>query len=256
MVLINAAMQRRYWPHRSPLGQTIVLNNGVVAGNVWTLVAPGNHNRFQIIGVVGDTPNQGLDEETAPGVYLPYTSTPFDWFNLMIRTRGNSSGLLQRIKEQVHEIDSSQAVGDVTTAAELLESDSLGRERFVAALFTAFAVLGLSFAASGLYSILSYAVAQRASEFGVRVALGAKRRHIVGLVTRASFFAVLAGTAAGLAADVSCSRLFAQWTYGNVRDPFMLASIILTLFAVAALAAMIPAWIAASIDPMQALRSE
>jgi predicted permease len=254
--LINQAMQKRWWPNANPIGETVVLNNGAVIGNAWTLIAPGNDNRFQIIGMVGDSPNQGLDEETSLAVWLPYTMNPYDWFNLTIRTRGDAPGLLHRIKEQVHAIDADQAVGDMTYATDLLESDSLGRERFVSYLFTAFAALGLAFAASGLYSILSYLVTQRSKELGLRIALGAKRRQIVGLVTKSSFMAVLAGSAIGLAADFACGRLFAQWTHGDARDPLMLGFALAVLLAVSFAASLIPAWLAASTDPMQALRSE
>ena len=193
LALINQAMQRRYWPHADPIGQTIVLNHGVAAGNVWTLVAPGNDQHFQIIGVVGDAPNQSLQEQVAPAVYVPYTGIIYDWFNLVLRTRGGpTAGLLHRIKERVHEIDAGQAVGDIVTAEDLLDED-LGRDRFIASLFTAFAFLALTFAVSGLYCIQSFLVTQRTRELGVRIALGARREHIVGLVTRASLLAVLAG---------------------------------------------------------------
>jgi putative ABC transport system permease protein len=254
--LINRAMQKRWWPNASPVGQTVVLNNGAVIGNVWTLVAPGNDNRFQIIGVVGDSPNKGLDEEVSPAIYLPYTMNPYDWLNLMIRTRGDAPGLLRRIKEQVYAIDADQAVGDVTYATDLLESDSLGRERFVSYLFTAFAVLGLAFAASGLNSVLSYLVAQRTRELGLRIALGAQRWQIAGLVTRPSLLAVACGAAIGLAADFACSRIFAQWTHGDARDPLVLVLVLAILLTVACAASTIPAWIAASIAPSRALRME
>jgi ABC-type antimicrobial peptide transport system permease subunit len=180
----------------------------------------------------------------------------FDSFSLVIRTNSDSSGLLHAIKEQVHAIDATQAVGAMTSASDLLERDSLGRERFVGCLFTAFALLGLAFAASGLYSILSYLVSQRTREFGVRMALGAKRRHIFRLVTLPAFVAVLVGSAFGLAISCACSHLFAQWTSGDARDPVMLSFVLLLMFAIAFTASLIPAWLATSIDPMHALRTE
>ncbi len=256
LALINQAMQRRYWPHGDPIGQTIVLNHGVAAGNVWTLVAPGNDQHFLIIGVVGDAPNQSLQEQVAPAVYVPYTGIIYDWFNLVLRTRGGATaGLLHRIKERVHAIDAGQAVGDIVTAEDLLDED-LGRDRFVASLFTAFALLALTFAVSGLYCIQSFLVTQRTRELGVRIALGARREHIIGLVTRASFLAVLAGAVIGLALDVALSRIFSHWTSGNSRDPEMLAVMVTLLLTAAALASIVPARLAASIEPMEALRAE
>jgi putative ABC transport system permease protein len=256
LALINQAMRQRYWPHADPIGQTIVLNHGVAAGNVWTLVAPGNDQHFQIIAVVGDAPNQSLQEQVSPAVYVPYTGIIYDWFNLVLRTRGGATAeLLHRIKEQVHAIDAGQAVGDIVTAEELLEED-MGRDRFVASLFTAFAFLALTFAVSGLYCIQSFLVTQRTRELGVRIALGARREHIVGLVTKASLLAVLMGTGIGLALDVALSKIFSHWTSGNSRDPEMLALVVALLLIAAALASIVPARLAASIEPMEALRAE
>jgi predicted permease len=256
LALINEAMRRRYWPHDDPLGQTLVLNNGVANGNVWKLVAPGNDQHFLIIGVVGDAPNRGLGEEVSPGVYVPFTMTPFDGFNVVVRTRGNTSGLLHAIKEHVHSVDPGQAVGDLRTATDLLEGDSLGRERFVARLFSGFAFLGLAFAVSGLYSIQSYLVAQRTRELGLRIALGAQRSHIIDEVTRASALSVLGGTGIGIVLNLALSQVFSHWTNGNARDPEMLVAIVGLLLFAAALASVGPALVATSIAPTDALRAE
>jgi len=256
LALINEAMRRRYWPHDDPLGQTLVLNNGVANGNVWKLVAPGNDQHFLIIGVVGDAPNRGLGEEVSPGVYVPFTMTPFDGFNVVVRTRGNTSGLLHAIKEHVHSVDPGQAVGDLRTATDLLEGDSLGRERFVARLFSGFAFLGLAFAVSGLYSIQSYLVAQRTRELGLRIALGAQRSHIIDEVTRASALSVLGGTGIGIVLNLALSQVFSHWTNGNARDPEMLVAIVGLLLFAAAFASVGPALVATSIAPTDALRAE
>jgi predicted permease len=256
LALINEAMRRRYWPDANPIGQTIVLNNGVANGNVWRLVAPGDNQRFLVIGVVGDVPNKGLGEEVFPGVYVPFTMMPFDGFNVVVRTRGDPLSLQHAIKEHVHSVDPGQAVGDLTTATDLLEGDSLGRERFVARLFSGFAFLGLAFAISGLYSIQSYLVAQRKRELGLRMALGAQRTHILGEVTRRSALSVLAGTAIGIVVNLALSQIFAHWTNGNVRDPEMLIAIVVLLLAAAALASLGPALTATSIAPTDALRAE
>jgi ABC-type antimicrobial peptide transport system permease subunit len=174
----------------------------------------------------------------------------------MIRKRGENAALLHTIKQQVGAIHAGQAVGGVVTADELLERDSLGRERFVASLYGAFAFLALAFAVSGLYCIESYLVAQRTREFGVRIALGASGRHIVGLVTTPSFVAVLAGTVIGLGLNFGLSRVFAEWTRGNSRDPWMLAVLVGVVMVTAVLASIVPARLAVGIEPMEALRAE
>jgi predicted permease len=254
--LINAAMRRRYWPATSPLGATLVLNNGVANATEWKLVAPGNNQRFQVIGVVGNVPNRGLDEEPAPAVYVPYSMTPYDGFTIAFRARGNPAGLLHAIRECVHGVESDQAVGELLTASDLLDGDSLGRERFVAGLFTAFAFLALAFAGSGIYSIQSYLVAQRARELGVRIALGARRLNIVEEVTRLSAVSVLIGSAIGVIASLALSRLFTHWANANASDPAMLAIVVGVLMLATAAASLGPALAAASIDPIRALRSE
>jgi ABC-type antimicrobial peptide transport system permease subunit len=256
LAVINESMRRRYWAHANPIGQTIVLNNGIANGNVWRLVAPGDDQHFQIIGVVEDVPNKGLGESTYPAVFIPYSMTPFDGFNVVFRTRDHPGDIGNGIRRDVHTIDADQAVGNLVTANQLLEGDNIGRERFAALLFTAFALLGLVFAISGLYSVQSYFVALRTQEFGVRIALGAGRAHIIQNVTRGCAVAVLSGSCLGVVASLAMSRLFASWTNGNARDPATLAMTLGILFFAAAVASVGPALRAASIDPARALRSE
>lgn len=256
LALINDAMRRRYWPNADPIGATLVLNNGVANGTVWRLVAPGNDEHFQIIGVVGNAPNRGLDEEVVPAVYVPFSISPYDGFSVTFRSRGNPAGLLHAIKEHVRGVEADQAVGDFVTAADLLEGDSVGRERFIASVFAAFAFLALAFAVSGLYCIQSYLVAKRKPELGVRIALGARRGHIIGEVTRPCMLSVLIGTGIGMAASFAGGRLLTHWNSGDARDPAMLAIVIAVLFVAAVVASVGPAWAATCIDPVRALRSE
>jgi predicted permease len=256
LAIINDSMRRRYWPHTDAIGQTLVLNHGVANGNVWRLVAPGDDQHFQIIGVVADTPNRGLDETAYPAVYIPYSMMPFDGFDVAIRTRSNPAGLLHAIQLDVHRIEAGQAVGDLVTANDLLNGDILGRERFAARLFTAFALLGLGFAICGLYSVQSYLVAQRKRELGVRIALGARRKHIISAVTRFSVIAASIGSGMGIAASIALSRIFAHWTNGNVRDPWVLLAVVGVLLGAAVVASVAPALAATSIDPVHALRAE
>lgn len=254
--LINEAMRHRYWPNSNPIGQALVLNNGVANGNAWRFVAPGDDQHFQVIGVVGDTPNKGLGESVYPAVYVPYSMMPFDGFDVTMRTRSDPAGLLRAIKEDVNSIEADQAVGELVTAKDLLDGDSLGRERFAARLFTAFALLGFVFAVGGIYSVQSYLVAQRTRELSVRIALGARRKHIVKEVTRASFIAVSLGNGIGIGANIALGQIFAHWTNGNVRDPWTLLAVIGILFSGAIAASVIPALAATSVDPANALRAE
>src|SRR5579859_378387 len=254
LALINESMRRRYWPQTNPIGQTIILNDGVANGNAWRLVAPGDDQHFQIIGVVGDTPNKGLDEMVSPAAYIPYSMSPFDGFDMVFRTRGDPVRLARAINEDVHRVDPGLPVGDLVPASELLEEDSLGRERFAADLFVGFAILALVFAITGLYSIQSYLVAQRRRELGVRIALGARRSHIVEEVTGSCVAPMLMGTAIGILTSLGLGRIFTSWTHGDLRDPDTLAISVAVLFLAALFASVGPALAATSIQPMQALR--
>jgi len=256
LALINQTMRRRYWPNTNPIGQTIILNHGVANGDVWKLIAPGDNQHFQVIGVLGDVPNRGLDEAVYPGVYIPYSMTPYDGFDIAFRARSDPAGLLHAVEEHVHSVDANQAVGSFVSAGDLLEGDSLGREQFAATLFGGFAFLALAFAVSGLYSVQAYLVTQRTREFGVRIALGAKRIHIAYLVTRGCALAVFSGTVVGLFLVVALNRVFVEWTSGDTRDPIMLSAVVLLLLFAAGAASALPARTAASIPPMVALRSE
>ena len=256
LALINETTRREYWTNGNPVGETIVLNQGVVHGDVWKLVAPGDDQHFQIIGVVGDVPNRGLDEAIYPGVYLPYSMTPYDGFNVSFRAHGDPAALLHAIKEHVRSVDANQAVGELVSARDELEGDSLPRERFAAGLFSAFAFLALVFAVSGLYSVEAFLVAQRTREFGVRIAMGARRAQLVYLVTRECMIAVLGGAAAGVVLVVALNREFMQWTSSDARDPGMVAGVVLVLLGAASAASALPARAAARIEPMEALRVE
>lgn len=254
LALINEAMRRQYWRNANPVGETVVLNHGVVHGDVWKLVAPGDDQHFLIIGVVGDVPNRGLDEAVYPGVYLPYSMTPYDGFNVAFRAHGDPAALLHAIKEHVRGVDANQAVGELALARDELEGDSLPRERFAAWLFSAFALLALVFAVSGLYSVQAFLVAQRTREFGVRIALGARRAQLVYLVTRECVMAVLAGAAAGVVLVIALNREFLEWTSSDARDPWMVAGVVVVLLGAAIAASALPARTAARIEPMEALR--
>lgn len=254
--LINQTMRRRFWPNTNPIGQTIVLNHGIANGDEWKLIAPGNNQHFQVIGVVGDVPNQGLDEAIYPAAYIPFSMAPYDGFDVAFRARGDPARMLHSIKEDVNSVDVNQAVGILVSAIDLLKGESLGRERFAASLFGAFALLALAFAVCGLYSVQSYLVSQRTREFGVRIALGAKRMDIALLVTRGCALAVLSGTLVGLSLVVALNRVFLQWTTGSTRDPRMFFAIVLLLLLAASGASAFPTRKAVSIAPMEALRSE
>jgi ABC-type antimicrobial peptide transport system permease subunit len=208
------------------------------------------------VGIVGDTPNNGLREPVSPAVYVPYTLVVDDGIDLVIRTSGNPLNYVSAIREEIHTLDGDQPVGEVTTAQQRLDSEGFSRERFIASVFLGFAFLGLTLGALGLYSVVSYVVSQRAHEFGIRMALGASRVQVIRIVVKSSALAIGIGGCVGLGASLALNSVIAHWTAGDVRDPMMLGCITVIFLSVLIVASLIPARRAASIDPMQALRTD
>ncbi len=253
--VINLAMAKQYWPNRDAIGKMIHLD-ALGARTTWTLAAPGNDGWVQVVGVVGDTPNNGLRDPVSPAVYVPYTLAVSDGVDLVMRTRGDPLTYVHAIREQIRTLDADQTMSEVTTAEQRLDSEALSGERFIATVFLSFAFLGLALGAVGLYSVVSYVVSQRAHEFAIRMALGARRAHVVRAVVKSSAIALAIGGGIGLAGSLALSKLLAHWTDGNVRDPLMLGAVILIFLSVVIVASMIPARRAAAINPMQVLRAE
>jgi ABC-type antimicrobial peptide transport system permease subunit len=222
------------------------------------LAANGITGWLQIIGVAGDSLNDGLNKPAAPAVYAPYTLVMPPFTQVVVRTQGEPLALLHSIRQQIATIDPDQQIySDVRDLHGWIQHQpEFERGRLISILFGAFAFLGLALAAVGLYSVVSYTVLQRTSELGVRVALGARRRDVLSLVGLSAGTSVGIGIAAGLALSLSLNRLIARWIESGTRDPFMILAASLILIAVAALACLIPARRATAIDPMIALRCE
>ncbi len=253
--VINLAMAHRYWPKGDAIGQMVRLD-ALRSRTSWVLAAPGNDGWVQVVGVVGDTPNNGLRDLVSPAAYVPYTLVLGDNVDLVVRTRGNPLNYVHMVREEIHTLDANQTISEVTTAEQRLETEGLSRERFIATVFVSFAFVGLVLGSVGLYSVVSYVVSQRAREFGIRMALGASRAHLIRIVVQSSAIAAAAGGGIGLAASLGLSRLVAHWTDGDLRDPLMLGAVSLIFLSVVTVASLIPARRAAWIDPMRALRME
>jgi ABC-type antimicrobial peptide transport system permease subunit len=218
------------------------------------LAAPGSDGWFEIIGVVGDTPNVGLHEPPAPSIYVPYTLMLSDTQNVILRTRHDPLSMTRSIREAVRTVDPNQPVNVVRTAEDALADAGWARERFVTLLLLGFAVFALMLAVVGLYSVVSYSVSCRFKEFGIRIALGAGRGRIVNAAVQPAALAIGAGLFAGLALSVGLNKVVAQWSIGNLKDPVVLVAVSLVLFVVTMMSAAVPANRAASIQPADALR--
>jgi len=257
LVLVNQAFARHYFSGADAVGHSLRVPRFATLPPM-LLAANGITGWLEIIGVVGDSLNDGLNKPVAPAVYAPYTFVMPPFTQVMVRTQGEPLALLHSIRQQVASLDPDQQIfNDVTDLQGRIQREpEFQRGRLISILFGAFAVLGLTLAAVGLYSVVSYTVLQRTSELGVRVALGARRRDVLGLVALSAGTSVGIGIAVGLALSLSLNRLIARWIESGTRDPWMMLAVSLVLIAVAASACLIPARRATAIDPMAALRCE
>ncbi len=255
VALVNEAMIRRYFAGQNPMGQH-VRSASLKIDQPELVSAKDPDGWLEIIGVVADVKNAGVDKPTEPAIYLPSSFVLPHNISLLVRTTGDPEASLQAIKQQVRSISSDVVLSNEHPLTWWLWTEAWGRERFVATLFGAFAILALALAATGLYGVVSYAVSQRTREFGLRMAVGAQRMDVVRLVLKSAAITVAAGTVVGVVLSLALNRIMASWAGGSSRDPLVLLAVSIVLLVVATLACLVPARRAASIEPMRALRTE
>jgi putative ABC transport system permease protein len=246
VILINQSLARRYFPNESPLGKRIQPGVSEYGPEVMR----------EIVGVVGDIRYRNLWQPTEPEVYTPYDQVPIGAMYVVVRGTEEPMGLLPAIREQVRALDTELPIYKAQRMEDYI-SDSVAQRRFTSVLVAAFAGAGLLLATVGLFGLMSYSVAQRKNEIGIRVAIGAERSDILGLVIREGLALTVAGLAIGLAGTLLISRLLKSQLFGvTATDPTTFVAVALALLAVAVAACYIPAWRAAHLDPLVALREE
>jgi putative ABC transport system permease protein len=257
LAVINETMAREYWPHGNAIGQEL-RTDGLKADLPYAPAAAGSDGWLQIVGIVEDARDDGLRNPIKPAVYIPYTLKMWMFTQVLVRTRIPPLSVLHDIREQVVKVDPDQQVmGDVRDLEGWIkELPEYGQQRLVATLFGIFSVLALVLAAVGLYSVVSYGVATRTNEFGIRMALGANAADVSRLVLSSTAVNVGAGVAAGMLLCIAFNKLAIKWVMESSRNPLILGAVTLLLGATAALACFVPARRAASVDPMEALRYE
>ncbi len=207
---------------------------------------------------MGDARDDGLRKPVKPAVFVPYTLQMQMWTQILVRTHAAPLSVLNRVRAEVKAVDPDQQVFGQTRDLEqwIQNQDEYGYGRLVAALFSGFSLLALALAATGLFSVVSYGVAQRTNEFGIRMALGATRTQVLQLVFTASARNVIGGLICGLVLSLMLSGVLSKWAEGSTHNPLIFAAVTLLLLLTSALAAFIPARRASSVDPMDALRYE
>ena len=256
LALVNETMARRFWPNGNAIGQAIRFPQ-MKDDPPYSPAAPGSDGWLRIIGVVADARDDGLRKPVLPGVYVPYTLQMRMFTQILVRARVEPLTLLKEVRKQLIAVDPEQQAMKTRDLNQWITGQrEYVQQRLVAALFGLFSLLALALAAVGLYSVVSYGVANRTNEFGVRMALGARRMDVVRIVLADHSLVVGAGVLAGVAASILLDRIEARWVAESSRDFTLLAGVVAALIATALLACLQPARRAASVDPMQALRYE
>lgn len=258
VAVINRTLAQRYFPNGNAIGHSLKMPG--IEGNPATILSPPNigNSWLQIVGIVEDARNDGLRNVTRPAVFVPSTLSMGEFTEILVRSEVPPLTLLHAVRQQLRAINPDQQTSSIVDDLEtrLTEEPEWQQEHIAAWIFGSFAWLALALAAVGLHSVVSYTVAQRTNEFGIRIALGAQRADLLRIVFRSAFGSVGAGIFAGVALSLALSRIIAKWAEGNVRDPVILLAGVLLLGLVAAIACAIPARHASHVDPMTALRSE
>ncbi len=254
LMVINQTMARQFWPNGDAIGQQVKIPS-LKDQPPYQRAAAGSDGWFQIIGIVADARDDGLRNPVKPQVYVPYTSQMWMFTQILVRTRIAPLSLLHDVRAQLVQIDPEQQTMRVRDLdAWITGQQEYAQQRLVATLFGIFSILALALAAVGLYSVVSYGVATRTNEFGIRMALGARAADVFRIVLSSTAVNVGAGLAAGLLLSIVLDKLATKWVTESSRDPLILTGVTLLLVAAATLACLVPARRAAATDPMQALR--
>jgi predicted permease len=243
VLVVNEAMARQLWPGEEPLGKRLAFD----------LEGPWH----QVVGVVGDTRDQGLEAPADPAIYAPLAQKGWHWMTWMtvlVRTGGDPHALADAVRDEVWALDPTLPVLATRTVEEVY-AESRARRRFHTLLFSLFAGFGLVLGLVGLYGVTAFAVARRTREIGIRMALGARRGNVAAMVLRQGAALTALGLAAGTAAALALSRTLSSLLFGvGPHDPATFAAIVALLAAAALAACYLPARRAARLDPTRALR--
>jgi predicted permease len=245
VAIVNEGMARRYWPGEDAIGKRVSIN-----------YRDGRPVWRQIVGIVNDVKHDGLTAAARPQIYVPTMQLTWSGAILAIRAKGDPAALASTIRQQVAAIDRNQPVLHIGTMEEVL-SDSVADRRFQMTLLAIFAAVALILSATGVYSVMAYAVARRTHEMGIRLALGARGRDVLKLVLGQGMRLALAGMGIGLAAAFGLTRLMRGLLFGvDALDPLTFIAVPLLLAGVALIACYVPARRAMRVDPLTSLRSE
>ncbi|HEV2420126.1 MAG TPA: ABC transporter permease [Candidatus Acidoferrales bacterium] len=248
--LINRRLAQQYFPHTDPIGKRFMF------GDLAFLTTKNPPEWITIVGVLSDTKLYGLANPSRLEVYLPFRQGPDSHMNLLVKSTIEPAVLISEIRGAVSSVDKDQPIFGIATMNELRSQSMNGRQTTLI-LLGAFSALALALAAIGIYGVISYSVAQRTHEIGIRMALGAQRKDVLRMVLKQGGKIALIGTVIGIAAAFGLTKLMSSLLFSvSASDPLTFAGVAVLLLLVAMLACYIPARRAVRVDPMIALRYE
>ena len=256
IAVVNRAFATRYLSSSNAVGRQLRIP-GLTSQNSYAVTSAESTARRQIIGVVGDARNDGLDRPVVPAIYVPYTAVMLPDVHFLVRTQGDPLTYLHSIRAAIASVASDQQISnDVTTLNQAIERDAqYSRQRLFSILFGVFSAMALALALVGIFSVVAYSIAERTTEFGVCLALGAPRAHLLWVAARIAFVSAAAGIVIGLAFDSLLGAVLAHWMQNAFAAGNLFAAAALLALSVL-LACLMPARHAIAVPPAEALRYE
>jgi putative ABC transport system permease protein len=250
VAVVDEELVRRYWPNQDPLGKRVTF--GPPAGATDTTT----REWIEVVGVVGHTKHEGLDAEDRVQLYMPYRQQPLPTLTVAVRTSGDPNTYVTQLRRAVQSVDPDQPIANARTMEELI-AQSVGQRRLSMLLLSLFSGIAFVLASVGIYGLMSYSVAQRSRELGVRIALGAARSDVLRLVLRQGMSLALMGIVIGVGAAFALTRLIESQLYGvRATDPATFVGVAALLGVTALAANLVPALRATRVDPAVVLREE
>jgi putative ABC transport system permease protein len=243
VIIVNAAFARRHFPGQDPLGKRIRFDD---TKDEW----------LSIVGVAGDARDRGLDAAPEPVLYIPYQYLTLPFMSVVARSAGGTGAVASAVRAEVRSLDPDLPVDEVRPLSDIVR-DSVAQPRFRMLVLGTFALTALLLAAVGVYGLISYSVAQRTREIGIRVALGARPAQVTLPIVREGLALTAMGVAIGLAGSVAVTRLLATFLFGiDATDPLTFFAVAALLLGVTFAASYVPSRRALRVDPLTALRAE
>jgi len=251
VAVINQTLARKFFGQTDPIGRIIEVKT------LETWPVPVKDPHFEVVGIIADAKNQGIQHPPMPEMFLPYTITGFAERGILVRTSGHPLRMLNAVRRAIWATDRNVGLTLIGSLHDSLERNSYAQPRFSLILLSVFASVGLILVAIGVFSVMAYAVTQQTHEIGLRIALGARSADVLRMVFLMGGRLLAVGVVIGLAASMLATRFISSQLWGVSRfDPVTLTAVVAVLAAAGALACWFPSRRATRVEPMIALRYE